>query len=286
MAIFGLLLHHERPEAVGLAVETTARLEAAGHQVRFPMADAITAGLDGHGVDERDFAIGLDVAISLGGDGSMLRAVHLVAAHGVPVLGVNLGQLGYLTEVEPAGLQDALDGFLDGKHVIETRMLLAVRRVSADGDLAEDALLALNDAVLEKTPLGHTVRLDVSVDGTPFTPYAADGLIVATPTGSTAYNLSARGPIVAPTHRALVLTPVSPHMLFDRSLVLEPETRLRLTVSGHRPAGLAIDGRVLTELTPGEGIECTASAHPARLVTFAPRDFHRILKAKFGLSDR
>src|SRR3954451_22442139 len=163
MATFGLLLHHERPEAVGLAVETTARLEAAGHHVRFPMADAIAAGLDGHGFDGAAFAPGLDVAISLGGDGSMLRAVHLVAVYGVPVLGVNLGQLGYLTEVEPAGLQDALDGFLDGKHVIETRMLLAVRRVSVDGHLADETMLALNDAVLEKTPVGHTVRLDVSV---------------------------------------------------------------------------------------------------------------------------
>src|SRR3954466_7072474 len=173
MATFGFLLHHERPEAVGLAVESTARLEAAGHQVRFPLADAIAAGLDGHGVAEGEFAPGLDVAISLGGDGSMLRAIHLVAARGVPVLGVNLGQLGYLTEVEPTGLQEALDGFLDGKHVIETRMLLAVRRVTVAGELSDETMLALNDAVLEKTPLGHTVRLDVSVDGAPFTPYAA-----------------------------------------------------------------------------------------------------------------
>ena len=211
--------------------------------------------------------------------------MHLVAADGVPVIGVNLGQLGYLTEVEPAGLWDALDRFLEGEHSIDrgccSRSPCGRRR---RGRAA--ALLALNDAVLEKTPLGHTVRLDVTIDGQLFTPYAADGLIVATPTGSTAYNLSARGPIVAPTHRAMVLTPVSPHMLFDRSLVLEPETLLRITVSGHRPASLAIDGRMVGELVPGEGIECTASPHPARLVTFGQRDFHRILKAKFGLSDR
>jgi len=286
MASFGLLLHREKPEAAVLAVELTSRLEATGHHVQLPRVDAAAAGLADHGVDEDRFAEGLDVAVSLGGDGSMLRAVHLVAAAGVPVIGVNLGQLGYLTEVEPAGLWDALDRFLKGEHAIESRMLLAVRRVGVNGDVSPETLLALNDAVLEKTPLGHTVRLDVSVDGQPFTPYAADGLIVATPTGSTAYNLSARGPIVAPTHRAMVLTPVSPHMLFDRSLVLEPDTLLRLTVSGHRPASLAVDGRMVAELVPGEGIECTASPHPARLVTFGPRDFHRILKAKFGLSDR
>jgi NAD+ kinase len=211
----------------------------------------------------------------------MLRAVQLVAAEGVAVLGVNLGQLGYLTEIEPTALWDALDRFVAGDFAIEERMLLQVTVVGRDLEL-----LALNEAVLEKTPSGHTVRLDVQIDGREFTPYAADGLIVATPTGSTAYNLSARGPIVAPTHRAMVLTPVSPHMLFDRSLVLEPDTVLRLTVSGHRAAALAVDGRVIDELTPGDAIDCTASVHRGRLVVFGPRDFHRILKAKFRLSDR
>jgi NAD+ kinase len=286
MACFGLVLHQERPEAVVLAVDATRRLEADGHQVRLLRTDAVSAGLNGHGVDEADFVTGLDVAVSLGGDGSMLRAVHLVAAANVPVIGVNLGQLGYLTEVEPGGIWEALDQFLRGDYLLESRMLLAVTVLGQEIGEQVLPLLALNESVLEKTPLGHTVRLDVSIDGQVFTPYAADGLIVATPTGSTAYNLSARGPIVAPTHRAMVLTPVSPHMLFDRSLVLEPETTLRITVNGHRPARLAVDGRTIAELRAGEGIECTASPHSAQLVTFGPRDFHRILKAKFGLSDR
>jgi NAD+ kinase len=286
MASFGLVLHQERPEAIVLAVDATRRLESDGHEVRLLYSDARTAGLDAHGVAEIDFADGLDVAVSLGGDGSMLRAVHLVAASNVPVIGVNLGQLGYLTEVEPGGIWEALDQFLRGEFALESRMLLSVAVLGQELDSEALPLLSLNEAVLEKTPLGHTVRLDVSIDGQLFTPYAADGLIVATPTGSTAYNLSARGPIIAPTHRAMVLTPVSPHMLFDRSLVLEPETTLRITVNGHRPARLAVDGRMIAELQAGEGIECTASPHSAQLVTFGPRDFHRILKAKFGLSDR
>ena len=106
--------------------------------------------------------------------------------------------------------------------------------------------------------MGHTVRLAVDVDGEFFTTYAADGLIVATPTGSTAYAFSARGPIVAPTHRALLLTPVSPHMLFDRTLVLDPAARLRLEVHGHRAATLSVDGRNLGELDEGDAITCTA----------------------------
>jgi NAD+ kinase len=285
LASIGLVLHHERTEAAATARELSRWLTDAGHLVRLPMADAALAGLEAQGVADDAFAPGLDAAVSLGGDGCMLRAVQLVAAAGVAVLGVNLGQLGYLTEVEPAGLHDALDRFLAGRYTIEERMLLEVV-VHREGSAPEPPVLALNDAVIGRTPTGHTVRIEVTIDGEPFTPYAADGLIVATPTGSTAYNLSARGPIVAPTHHALLLTPVSPHMLFDRSLVLEPTTRLRLTVGGPRGATLVVDGRPLDDLAPGDDIVCTASAHRARLVIFGPRDFHRILKAKFRLSDR
>lgn len=287
MATVLLVVHHERPEAADLAVETAAWLTEGGHAVRVPVADAGThPALGALAATGERLVAGLDVAVSLGGDGTMLRTVDLVAAHDVPVIGVNLGQLGYLTEVEPTGLRDALTGYLAGHHAIEERMLLDVRIDAPSGGVPARALTALNEVVLEKTVAGHTVRLDVTIDGSPFTPYAADGLIVATPTGSTAYAFSARGPIVAPTHRALLLTPVSPHMLFDRTLVLEPGTLLTLAVAGHRPAALAVDGRMLGELAPGDVVTCTASPHVARLVIFGPRDFHRILKAKFGLNDR
>ena len=226
---------------------------------------------------------GLDLAVSLGGDGTMLRTVDLVSDAGVPVMGVNLGQMGYLTDIEPSDLRDALARFLDGALQIEERMLLHVRVESAEGPVDH---VAFNEAVLEKTPMGHTVRLEVAVDGAFFTTYAADGLIVATPTGSTAYAFSVRGPIVEPTHRALLLTPVSPHMLFDRTLVLDADSELRLTVQGHRPATLSVDGRNLGELGEGDAVVCTAAAHSARLVTSGTRDFLSILKAKFGLNDR
>ncbi|HZA88057.1 MAG TPA: NAD(+)/NADH kinase, partial [Acidimicrobiales bacterium] len=198
---------------------------------------------------------------------------------------VNVGQLGYLTEVEPAGLRMALKRFLAGSYEVEERMLLDVAVEGAEGEAAPSHL-ALNEAVLEKTPMGHTVRLGVSVDGETFTPYAADGLIVATPTGSTAYAFSARGPIVEPTHRCLLLTPVSPHMLFDRSLVLAPTATVRLEVLGDRAATLSVDGSNLGTLRPGDAIRCTAAPGSARFVTFGPRDFLHILKTKFGLSDR
>ena len=284
MSVVALVLHHERALAAELARDTAAWLLAEGHDVRLPRDDAVLAGLATHGCADEDLGAGLDLAVSLGGDGTMLRTVDLVAGAGAAILGVNVGQLGYLTDVEPADARGAIERFLAGGGGIEERMLLSVRVDRVEGEPVEH--LAFNEAVLEKTPMGHTVRLAVEVDGEFFTTYAADGLIVATPTGSTAYSFSARGPIVAPRHRAQLLTPVSPHMLFDRTLVLEPEARLRLVVQGHRAATLSVDGRNLGELGEGDSITCTAAPRSARLVTFGPRDFLQILKTKFGLNDR
>lgn len=285
-----------RPEALAAAREACRWWEARGAEVVAPAEDAGAMGLDA-GAGEAgepsgrasadDLAAGATVAVSLGGDGTMLRTVGLVAAHRVPVIGVNLGQLGYLTDVEPSGLEAALERFVAGDHRIEERMLLEVvlERRGGDPD-AGDRWLALNEAVLEKTLAGHTVRLDVAIDGAPFTPYETDALIVATPTGSTAYAFSARGPIVAPTHDLLLLTPVSPHMLFDRTLVLEPDTEVRISVARDRPAALSVDGQPGGELRPGDAVVCRAAPERLALVRFGAPDFTRILKAKFGLNDR
>jgi NAD+ kinase len=285
VAVVGMVVHPEREQAAELARDAAGWLAERGHEVRLPLRDAGIAGLSGLGSAEESFVRGLDVAVSLGGDGTMLRSIDLVAAECVPVIGVNVGQLGYLTEVEPTGLRMALKRFLAGSYEIEERMLLEVTVDAADIGTGS-SFLALNEAVLEKTPMGHTVRLGVSVDGETFTPYAADGLIVATPTGSTAYAFSARGPIVEPTHRCLLMTPVSPHMLFDRSLVLAPSARVRIEVVGDRSATLSVDGNNLGALVRGDAMTCTASSLSARFVTFGPRDFLRILKTKFGLNDR
>ena len=284
MATITLVLHTGRPEAVDLARQAAQWLAERHHRVVVPKGDAGRAGLEG--VDEIDLGdpgaaiVGSDLAVSLGGDGTMLRTVQLAA--GIPVLGVNLGQLGYLSAVEPARLTEALARFLSGDHHIEERLSLDVR-------FGENSpvLTALNEAVMEKTVPGHTVRLALGLSGEHFITYATDALIVSTPTGSTAYNLSARGPILAPSLQALLVTPVSPHMLFDRSLVLDPETVVRVEVLPTRPAVLVVDGVAAEILEPGQCVECAASRQPARLVTFDDRaDFHSILKAKFRLSDR
>lgn len=286
MAVVALIVHHERPEAAEVARSVAAWLERRGHEVRLTLDDAPIAGLDDYGHAPRSLVDSLDLAVSLGGDGTMLRTVELVAPEGVPIIGVNLGQLGYLTEVEPPGLMDALESFFEGRYAIERRMLLQVHIEDPSGGVSVLQTVAMNEAVIQKTPSGHMARLDVEINGEAFSTYEADGLIVATPTGSTAYAFSARGPIIEPTHRALLLTPVSPHMLFDRSLVLEPSDFVRVGVAGHRHATLVVDGRPLGELGPGDAIACTAAEHSAHLVMFRPRNFHRILKSKLGLRER
>ena len=283
MAAVAVVPHVLRPSALDLAADAATWLVDHGHEVRVPEEDAGDPRLGQYAWPGEKLVAGLDLAVSLGGDGTMLRTVDMVSASGVPVLGVNVGHLGYLTQVEPAGLETALQRFFDGDYGIEERMTL---RVDVDGLEGVSTLSALNEAVLEKTVSGHMVRLAITVGGAEFTTCAADGLIVATPTGSTAYNLSARGPIVSPRHRAIVVTPVSPHMLFDRSLVLSTDEWVGLEVREGQAAALVVDGRSLGHLEPGATAVCRAGAHDARFVTFDGRDFHQILKAKFGLSDR
>jgi NAD+ kinase len=280
----GLVLHPLRARAVSLAEEAVAVLERQGVDVRVSTDDAVSPALAPLAMEPSAFSIGLDVVVSLGGDGTMLRAIDLVAEAGVPVLGVNAGRLGYLSEVEAEDLGPALERLLDGRFEVTERMMLAVE-VTTTG-AARGRWLALNEAVVEKPHMGRLAHIEVEINGSPFTTYAADGVIVATPTGSTAYSFSARGPIVSPRHRCLLLTPVSPHMLFDRSLVLGPQEEIRIVVGDEAGVIATVDGRELGALQAGDAITCTAAPVPARIVGFGARDFHQVLKAKFGLADR
>jgi NAD+ kinase len=284
-----LLVNYGKPRAVDLAHQATDWLSARDHEVRLSAEEADVLGLAKYGRAPAALMTGADLAVSLGGDGTMLRAVCLVAETGVPVLGVNLGTLGYLTEVEPDRLTVALEQFLAGSYEIEERLMLAVAT-----DLGESPLpsaptgrhLALNEVVVEKSSPGQVVHVGVTIGSRPWTTYAADGLILATPTGSTAYSFSAHGPILPPEMRAILLTPVSAHMPFDRSLVIDPGESIRVEIIVDRAAELIVDGRELGQLSRGDAIVCTAAPEPARVVTFGQRDFYGILKAKFGLADR
>lgn len=279
MTRVGLFVHPGRGDAVALGHEVAGWLHARGDELVLEDTEAeLLAPAPHTPATDGDR---LDLMVAIGGDGTVLRATRRAVAAGAEVLGINLGELGYLAEVEPDGWEEALEAYAEGRHRIEERMLVT-GRIPGRPTLPP----ALNEVVIEKQALGRTIRLGVSVDGHHFTSYVADGLIVASPTGSTAYSLSARGPIVAPSHRALVMTPVSPHTLFDRSLVLGPDSTVRVTVMGDRDAALSIDGQQHGLVCVGEHVDIAAAGAPARFVTFDRRTFHQILKAKFGLSDR
>ena len=285
MSRIGIAVHRFRPDALEVAREVAAW--AFTHQMVTIVDEADIAAINSPHVQPGRLA-DVDLLVSIGGDGTMLRAIRSLEGATVPVLGVNLGLLGYLAAVEQEQLLPSLEAWRTGvegtQFFYDDRMLLEVAMWSNNARLANH--LALNEVVIEKKDAGHTVRLAVDIDKVPFTTYAADGLILSTPTGSTAYSMSARGPFLSPRLRAMLLTPVSPHMLFDRSMVLDAPEVVRIEVIGHRHVNVATDGDLVHTLKPGDVVEVRAANEVARFVRFEEQRFHQILKTKFGLSDR
>jgi NAD+ kinase len=282
LSTIGIVPHLTRRLASDLADSTARELDRRGVRVVVPATDAALTGLEKWAVPDAEFGKDLSMVFSLGGDGTMLRAVHLVLSRDVPVLGVNVGHLGYLTSLVPDELPGALNELLAGQYDVDARMTLTVE-VRRPGVGEVQTLHALNDAVVEKSSPGNTVRLGVSFNGRPFLDYSTDGLIVATPTGSTAYAFSVRGPIVSPTMDALIVVPVSPHMLFDRSLVLDGTESVTTTVLDGRAGTLFVDGRDCGLIPEGTTVTCIRGAVQARLVTFGDRDFYGRVTTKFAL---
>ena len=285
MKRLGLAVHRFRDEAITIASEVASWASSHGFSV---VADETDLGISSGRTIESGSLADCDVVVSIGGDGTVLRSVRALQGSPVPIVGVNLGQLGYLADVEPSEVVAALNVWHSGtegqQFWYDDRMLLAATFKSGSQLLSD--IVALNEVVIEKQEAGHTVRVLVEIDGSPFTTYVADGVIVATPTGSTAYAMSARGPILSPRLRALLVTPVSPHMLFDRSMVLDRSESVRIVVQGHRTVSVAADGNLVHTLQPGDAVEVCAADVVARFVRFQPAAFHQVLKNKFMLSDR
>ncbi len=249
MSVVGLVVHEGRGTAVAAASSLSGSLEDDGERVV----------LVGDGRTDS----GLDLVVSVGGDGTFLRAAHVAAHAGCPVLGVKVGRLGFLTEVEPHEALALIRRALGGSADIEER-LAAVAEPA--GGASFDEQWGLNEIMVEKGARHRLVRLAVEVDGVYVTTFSADGVVVATPTGSTAYSFSARGPIVSPDVPCLVLTPVAAHMVFDRSFVLGAGQRVILEVVGDEPGLLSADGRETVELPVGSRALIHAAERPARLV--------------------
>jgi NAD+ kinase len=269
-----LVLHPTRPTAAATAGRLVAAAAERGITVSGMPGDALRVP----GLEVGTEPVEGDVVVAVGGDGTVLEAARVARVAGLPVLGVNAGTLGFLAEVEPARIAAALDALAADKYAVARRMTV---EVTLPGGATVDGL---NDVVVEKA-ISRQVVVAVSVGGEPLVEYRADAVIVATPTGSTAYTFSAGGPLVDPDIEALILTPVAAHSMFGRAVVFSPNVVLDVLVTSDRRARVNVDGRTCGELSPGEAIRVTRGKNPVRLLRFEPRNFAHTVKEKFHLPD-
>ncbi len=256
---FALEVRHGPENARVFAQKLRASIDAAGGKV-----------VEGDG--ERP-----DLVVAVGGDGTVLAAAQRALAHDVPLLGFNLGTMGFLAEAEPEDLDAVVGRLMSGDFQVVERMTI---RAKVEGESAT----GVNDVVVEKVDSQRLVHLDVSVDDEHFLTYRADGLIVATPTGSTAYSFSARGPLIDPVLSAMLLTPVAAHSLFDRTLILPPTSKLSIVVGRDRPVKVTVDKIDMGHLGSGRTVEIEQGERPVRFVRFESRPFSRLITDKFGLA--
>jgi NAD+ kinase len=256
---------------------------AAGWQV---LLEKDLLDLAGRGDRLDDDALeSLDLLVTLGGDGTLLRGARMVAPLGVPVLGINLGHLGFLTSFAPQDMDAAFPHLVSGDVRIERRMVLSARAETADG-LLRGEYLALNDAVLHKGGFARVIRIAVRADGQEVGTYRADGIILSTPTGSTAYSLSANGPIVSPALDCIIATPICPHTLAVRPLVLPAEERVTVEIlDTSEELILTIDGQEGAALAPGDRLVVRRADVPLCLVRLPGQTFFDTLRRKLRWGD-
>ena len=248
--------------------------------------DQESARYAGHAdfLPRQDVPRDVQLVIVLGGDGTLLSAARVTAAVDVPLLGVNLGHLGFLTEVPPESLYTMLEAIAQGDAKVESRCLMQCDLLR--GDDVRSSYLVFNDAVVNKTALARLNTYDLYIDKALVASYRADGMIVATPTGSTAYSLSAGGPVLMPTVRAFVITPVSPHSLTHRPLVVPDSVEIEILLrSAEEVAYLSLDGQPGLDLSDGDRVRCRRSEHDVNLFRTGS-DFFQILRSKLKWGER
>jgi NAD+ kinase len=277
MRTVGLVVKRDRPRAVKLARRILEAVRRRGLQV------LVDAGAPLSGVPSRPrptLAREVDFLVVVGGDGTLLSVARHAPAR-VPVMGINMGQLGFLTDVTEAEALTMVGRVLRGQYEVDQRMMLVA--TLERGGKVERRFRALNDVVVSHGALARILDLEVSVDAVPFTSYRADGLIVATPTGSTAYSLSVGGPIVEPTVRVLLVSPISPHTLSNRPVVLRPDAVVRVTIPGRpRDVVLTIDGQEGVPMAAGDVLVIRRARTLVSLVRSPDRTYYEVLRSKLG----
>lgn len=281
----GLVGRFEDPAVIEPITSLLAMLRADGRRVLVGLPEgAVPEALaDANRVDEDALAAHCDLLIAVGGDGTMLYAARLVAGHGVPLIGVNRGRLGFLTDISPEDMGTHLAAILDGRYLAEPRRLLEAEIVRSDGSRT-GPMSALNDVVLTKHLTGRMLDVITRIDGRYLNTHGGDGLIIATATGSTAYALSCGGPIIQPNVDALVLAPICPHTLSDRPLVLPAGSLIETSVEPRFDvlAQVICDGWPLGDLAPGDRLQVRAADRSITLLHPENHDFYEILRSKLN----
>ncbi len=285
MRTVGVVVNHDKRDAGVVLASVLAELRRAGCRM-LGTEDAMQSV----GARERaDITVGewtsADWAIVIGGDGTLLSAARRLAGSGTPILGVHLGGLGFLSEVAVADTADAVRRVLSGAYTIDERTMLRTQVVDAAGRVRHTGL-ALNDAVVIRSDAARTVRLSVWVGDEEMGTFPADGAIVSTPTGSTAYALSSGGPLVLPALGAITVTPICPHTLSLRPVVAPDTTTVRLQVAGQTPARLSLDGQSDVDLAPGETVIATRADERTRLIRLTQRTPLGVARLRLGWGAR
>lgn len=275
--------HSGKPEAEKVGRDLAGVLESQGVAVElWDGLPAVSQGdADQGGVRDSPGKERYDAAIVLGGDGALLRAARAFAPVRTPILGVNLGHLGFLTELEIPDVDDAIGKLVQGSYTIEERMMLEASVLRSDKEVAR--YLALNDAVVARGTFARIIRMETWVAGEYIATFPADGLIASTPTGSTAYSLSAGGPIINPCLDCIIVTPICPHTLGARSFVVRPEEVVRIHLeAAHNQVMLTVDGQEGFELLSGDEILAERSSCRARFIKLRGRPFYEILRTRLA----
>ena len=281
MQTLAIVAKKDKPEAAALAAQIRERyphLSILGDR-------SLAHELGWQRVEDRELAARADLVVVLGGDGTLIYAARMLGGRGVPILGVNLGSLGFMTEVPVEELFTTLDGVMAGRFQVDSRMKLTCRLIRGGRTLIEDEIL--NDVVINKGALARIADHETSIDGVPITTYKADGVILATPTGSTAYSLSAGGPIVHPSVDCTVLSPICSHALTQRSIVVPADRVIRITLrSETADTYLTLDGQTGHGLQGGDCIEVVRSPNRVNLVRNPRVAYFSILRQKLHWGER
>lgn len=274
----GLFVNLAKPDARRFVGELVRWLHSEGHEPLLPTPTVRTLRVRATGLPEKRLARVADLVVALGGDGTLLRAARQVGTAGTPVLGVNLGGLGFLTEFSTREARAGIRQFCRGRHREEPRMLLECRAGRRHG-------FCLNDCAINMGASGRVIKVNALTGSSFINRYVGDGVVVATPTGSTAYSLAAGGPVVHPALDAILLTPLCPHALAARPLILSPGTVLTLELAPDSDAAfLNLDGQQRWRLSPGAGVTVTRALHTLRLVTPRTKTWYSILRDKLKWS--